>query len=85
MKFFYFSGSCHDSETAKEEIRKNFLSVISKVLNSDVACTQNQRTCVATKVEIKCGQEQSRDGKVKRSAQVYLLIFLLLLLLLFFF
>ena len=70
MKLLYYTGSCHESVQAREQIKSNFLIVINKYLQKtgQGSCSDpnNNNICKAENVRIVCGQVQSR----KRSTQV---------------
>ena len=70
MKLFYFTGSCHESVQAQEQIRSNFVKVLGVYLqkSGQGSCSDpnNANICKADNVKIKCGKVQSR----KRSTQV---------------
>lgn len=70
MKFFYFSGSCHDSIQARQQIADNFVKILDKVLRNEGGCANaaNGRVCKAENVQIKCGKTQAVNGRRKRGA-----------------
>lgn len=72
MKFFYFSGSCHDSIQARQQIADNFVKILDKVLRNEGGCANaaNGRVCKAENVQIKCGKTQAVNGRRKRGATV---------------
>ena len=79
MKFFYYSGSCHESSTARDTIRNNFVSVLNRVLqkldgSQGCADPNNQRVCEAESVDIKCGKTQDVNSRRRRSTKVMFLI-----------
>ena len=70
MKLYYYSGNCHESIQAQEQIKNNFLQVLNVYLQKTgqggCADPNNAMVCKAENVKIKCGKLQSK----KRSLQV---------------
>ena len=66
MRFFYYSGNCHDSIAARKEIANKFVDVVRTILEQDFgdSCHNpaHKRSCNAENVKIKCGKVQ-RGGK----------------------
>eukprot|EP00795_Rhopilema_esculentum_P000716 gene716-10430_t len=69
MKLYYYSGNCHESIQAQEQIKNNFLQVLNVYLQKTgkggCADPNNAMVCKAENVKIKCGKLQSK----KRSLQ----------------
>lgn len=74
MRFFYFSGSCHENIDTRKQIADNFIKVLDKILRHSGGCSNaaNARVCQSENVRIKCGKVQSYDAlRRKRSIQVF--------------
>ncbi|XP_065668355.1 sushi, von Willebrand factor type A, EGF and pentraxin domain-containing protein 1 isoform X2 [Hydra vulgaris] len=71
MKFFYYSGNCHDSFEARSIIADNFVKLLDRVMRNEGGCANaaNARVCQSENVEITCGKVETINGRRKRSLQ----------------
>ena len=72
MKFFYYSGNCHDGYEARSRIADNFVKLLDRVMRDEGGCANaaNARVCQSENVEITCGKVEMINRRRKRSLQV---------------
>ena len=74
MEFFYYSGNCHTSAAARNQIANNFIKIMGIALQETGkgGCDNPtfRRHCSASNVKIRCGAIVPVSGRRRRSTQV---------------